>query len=172
MKRVKKWKRFEIEHYARETHCASNSLIEWWTFILIVGFANATRQRPAKSVNQVDGQRSNRMPLFSDRVEHGSTNGRYHACRIHRARFVTVDSQQEPHARINHRGSLRRMSNESWCVKERGRSMRDVWLVVLVTRSAWLLWVGRKIRLMRIRKKNLLRDCVGGIFYKEAVDEN
>lgn len=41
---------------------------------LIVGFANAMRQRPAKSVNQVDGQRSNRMPLFSDTIDHGSTS--------------------------------------------------------------------------------------------------
>lgn len=35
------------------------------------------------------------MPLFSDKVEHGSTNGRYHACRINSARFVTVDRNKE-----------------------------------------------------------------------------
>ena len=36
------------------------------------------------------------MPLFSDTIDHGSTNGRYHACGIHRARFVTVDRNENP----------------------------------------------------------------------------
>lgn len=51
------------------------------------------------------------MPLFSDTIEHGSTNGRYHACRINGARSVTVDRNKELHARINHKDALRRMSN-------------------------------------------------------------
>lgn len=51
------------------------------------------------------------MPLFSDTIDHGSTNGRYHACRINGARSVTVDRNKELHARINHKDALRRMSN-------------------------------------------------------------
>ena len=36
------------------------------------------------------------MPLFSDTIDHGSTNGRYHACGIHRALSVTVDRNENP----------------------------------------------------------------------------
>ena len=36
------------------------------------------------------------MPLFSDTIDHGSTNGRYHACGIHRALSVTVDRNETP----------------------------------------------------------------------------
>ena len=76
-----------------------------------VYFDSGFRQRNALATDRFGGVTE--MPLFSDKVEHGSTNGRYHARGINRARFVTVDRNEELHARINHRGSLRRMSNES-----------------------------------------------------------
>ena len=46
------------------------------------------RQRNALTADRFGGVTE--MPLFSDKVDHGSTNGRYHACGIHRARRVTV----------------------------------------------------------------------------------
>ena len=69
-----------------------------------VGFANAMHRLP-----RFGGVTE--MPLFSDTIDHGSTNGRYHACRINGARSVTVDRNKELHARINHKDALRRMSN-------------------------------------------------------------
>lgn len=79
------------------------------------------------------------MPLFSDTIDHGSTNGRYHACRINGARSVTVDRNKELHARINHKDALRRMSNAygEWVPTSTysvGVQLRDVWLVIYVTR--------------------------------------
>ena len=75
------------------------------------------------------------MPLFSDTIEHGSTNGRYHACGIHRARSVTVDRNenltQKSITRTHYDECLIRVDvSESVSVQ-----LRDVWLVVLVTRQ-------------------------------------
>lgn len=68
------------------------------------------------------------MPLFSDTIDHGSTNGRYHACRIHRARFVTVDrnenlTQQSITGAYYDECLMRVDVSESVSVQ-----LRDVWL--------------------------------------------
>ena len=55
----------------------------------VVGFANAMHRLP-----RFGGVTE--MPLFSDTIDHGSTNGRYHACGIHRALSVTVDRNENP----------------------------------------------------------------------------
>lgn len=104
----KKWKRFEIERYARDTHYAclwleamalfnprrlqltdSARMIEWWTFIFVFsGF----RQRNASAA---EVRRSNRNATFQRHDRTWLDVGRCQACGIHRARSVTVDSQQE-----------------------------------------------------------------------------
>lgn len=82
-------------------------------YFCLVGVANATRQRPAKSVNQVDGRRSNRNATFQRHNRSWLDVGRCQACKSYGARFVTVGSQQEPHARIiiatHHDGCLMRV---------------------------------------------------------------
>ena len=82
-------------------------------YFCLVGVANATRQRPAKSVNQVDGRRSNRNATFQrhDRTwfDEWSIPRLWNSPRTVRDR----GSQREPHAKINHKDALRRMSNAS-----------------------------------------------------------
>lgn len=103
------------------------------------------------------------MPLFSDTIDHGSTNGRYHACRINGARSVTVDRNKELHARINHKDALRRMSNAygEWVPTSTysvGVPCEMYGWDVVVTRQRVTVVSQTIIKLVRIKKKNLSRE--------------
>lgn len=103
----------KLTYYARETHCASNSLIEWWTFILLVGFANAMRRLPIISANEVDDWRSNRNATFQRHNRSWLDVGRCQACKSYGARSVIVDrnenSRQESITRARYDACLTRV---------------------------------------------------------------
>lgn len=76
----------KLTYYARDTHPVI-AKSDWMNVYFVVGVANAMHRLP-----RFGGVTE--MPLFSDKVEHGSTNGRYHARGINRARLVAVDRNE------------------------------------------------------------------------------
>ena len=134
----------KLTYYARETHRASNSLIEWWTFILLVGFANAMHRLP-----RFGGVTE--MPLFSDTIEHGSTSVDAKPVELtaHGSWpwIATRNPTQESITRTHYDECLMWVDVS----KSVGVQLRDGKVGVSVSRAgAWPLWVGRKIRLVRL----------------------